>query len=295
MSQGFLYCAFGEQFFIDEAAGAIARLLRHNPGAKVCLATTEALKAYCERTYGHLALDRIHCISKPEGADEYFFRTTFYDISPYDRTIALDADTHVAADIQHLFDLLETFDFAAAPDNVPHPTGRGIRGLRGGYAALGMYNTGVLVFRKSPAVRQLFENWRREFSGPENDQKSLLRALVKTELRFISLPWEYNLRLTNQCVSFNGYVRIVHGRVRHPEKFLRMINAGANGFDSASRVWVPTLQRVVSAQAFYPYGRLLKLLNLDKAIWGGRSRIPQTGVVRNLVQAIRSLMRRRIP
>ncbi len=90
-------------------------------------------------------------------------------------------------------------------------------------------------------------------------------------------------------MSFNGYVKIVHGRVRHPEKFIKMINAGANGFDTSSRVWIPTLQCVVSAQPFYYYGRLLKLLNLDKAQWGGRSRIPQTSVLENLAQAMRRM------
>ena len=285
-SQGFVICAFAESY-MDEAAEAITMLLRHTPGAKVCLVTNEAVQAYYEQAYRHLILDRIVCTFLAPDEPLCFFRTKLYELSPYDQTLALDADTYPVADLRDLFDLLETFDFIAVPDEA-RPARGVILGLKGGYAALGYYNAGVLLFRKSPATRQLFDAWKQEYVDlaplEPADQGPLVRALVKTPVRFITLPREYNLRLFNKCASFQGRAKIIHARARDPDQLIRMVN-NITLVNRGSRVWLPGLQRVIPATAWYPVGRLLALLNREAvqvSVVGKRAR---TSVARNVRQA----------
>ncbi len=292
-SQGFVFCAFTKSY-LEEAAGAITWLLRHNPGAKVCLVTTEELKAYYERADAHQPLDRIVCMPLAPDEPLCFFRTKLYELSPYDRTIALDADTYPVADLRDLFDLLETFDFIAVPDEA-RPARGVILGLKGGYAALGYYNAGVLLFRKSPATRQLFDAWRQEYTDlaplEPADQGPLVRALVKTPVRFITLPREYNLRLFNKCASFQGRAKIIHARARHPDQLIRMVN-NITLVNRGSRVWLPGLQRVVPATAWYPVGRLLALLNREAVQVSAVGKRARTSVARNVRQAAQAAWRR---
>ena len=137
-SEGFLYASFAEAY-MDEAFTSITTLLKHNPGAKVCLLTFETLRPYYERRYAHVPIDQVICLPMTTGEPSCFFRTKLFELSPYEKTIALDADTYIAAKILPLFDLLDTFDFVAVPDE-SHPARGFILGLKGGYAALNYYN-----------------------------------------------------------------------------------------------------------------------------------------------------------
>lgn len=274
-SCGFLYCSYGPEF-IDEAFESIRTLQTHNPSAKICIVTDKEGGRYIEGKYGQFRVDKV--IVKEIRMDlGWISKTYFYEDTPYDRTLYLDSDTYITCDIQNLFDLLETFDFVGVPDEA-HPARGSIIGLKGGYAALGHYNAGMFLFRKSEPVRKLFEEWRKfylELVPVEfNDQGPLVRALIKTidedHLKFITLPREYNLRLTNQCVSFQHHVKIIHGRARDPQKLFKTIN----DFDyvcTGSRVWVPNLQRIIRAEDFRWIGRILRFFNLDnvqKEVYG---------------------------
>src|SRR5437762_2236909 len=114
-TKGFVYFSFGEPY-IDETFVSIRTLLEHNAGANVCLVTDAAGKSYCEQKYSQFKLDRILCVERSEGEAVWFFKLKLFDLSPYDKTIHLDGDTYVTGDIQNLFDLLDTFDFVAVPD-----------------------------------------------------------------------------------------------------------------------------------------------------------------------------------
>jgi len=283
-SQGFVYASFAEAY-MDEAFASIATLLKHNPGANVCLLTAETLRPYYEQHYAHVPIDQVRYVPYPPDEPSCFFRTKLLALSPYQKTMALDADTYITADIQPLFDLLDTFDFAAVPDE-SHPARGFILGLKGGYAALNYYNCGVLLFRNSPASQELFENWRQEYLAlaplEPADQGPLVRALVKTNLRFITLPREYNLRLFSKCASFHGRAKIIHARAKDPDKLIRMVN-DVDLVSQGSRVWIPNLQRVIRAQAFLRFGQWLQLLNLDNVQLPAAGQVQRRTIAQNLL------------
>jgi len=86
--------------------------------------------------------------------------------SPYQQTIFLDADIYVVRPFAELFALLDRFDCAATHEeylntdwlnHYPRPD------IPPSYPE---FNTGILVYRRSPAMDRVFENWSelyREF------------------------------------------------------------------------------------------------------------------------------------
>ena len=293
-SAGFVYFAFGEPY-MDEMAVSAATLLEHNPGARICLITDEAGRRYVAQRHAGLALDQVRCVVLDPAESFWVLRMKICELSPYQRTIYLDDDTYVAGRIDDLFDLLETFDFVAVPDE-SHPARGFILGLRGGYAALNYYNCGFFMFRNSPAARQLFEHWREEYLAlaplEPADQGALVRALVRTPLRFITLPKEYNLRLTDKCVSFQRRVKVIHGRARDHRKLISRLN-DIDSVSYGSRVWIPNLQRVIKATAFVRYAQLLSLFNLDHVRRGAMGAWERGTVRQNVQRLAGRLLRRR--
>lgn len=291
LSSGFVYYSFGRDF-LDETFVSIGTLLAHNRGAKVCVITDEDGQGYIKQAYSDVALDQVKRVDINKDQGIWEFRLRLDKLSPYDKTIYLDGDTYILAEIQDLFDLVDTFDFVAVPDE-SHPARGFILGLKGGYRALNYYNCGFFIFRKSEATRQLFENWHREYTGlhplEPGDQGPLVRALIKTNIRFMTLPKEYNLRLINKCASFQGRVKVIHGRARDPEKLIKMIN-DIDLIDRGSRVWIPHLQKVIKAVQFRPYYRILKIFNLDNVQEGAHRKENK----KNLYQKLRPYAQKKI-
>lgn len=121
---------------------------------------------------------------------DYIHRT------PFARTLYLDADTRVVADIRGMFDVLDRFELAIAhahkrnhfptnqPWRIPIPD------------AFPQMNGGVLLFRAEPRVLGLLQDWQRAYheSGFTKDQVTLRELLWLSDLRIAILPPEYNLR-----------------------------------------------------------------------------------------------------
>jgi hypothetical protein len=265
-SEGFLYCCFSEGY-VDEAMSSIKTLLKHNPGAKVSLVTTSEAKIYLNNKYKNIKIDHIICDSI-DNEPNCFFRTKLFEFTPYEKTIALDSDTYILGQISNLFDLLDTFDLVMVPDDATNSARGTILGLKGGYSALGYYNCGFIMYRKSDNTQKLFQAWKKEFLDLEElegaDQGPLLRALVKTDLRFITLPKEYNMRLTKKCVTVVGKVKIIHGRVKNIDRFEKKIN-NINLVVNGSRVWIPNLQTVLHADSFKWFAKILHLFGAVNA------------------------------
>jgi len=114
--------------------------------------------------------------------------------SPFDRTLFIDADTRVVADINSVFSLLDRFDIGMShaqervkrikkwhvdvPDSFPE------------------FNSGVIVFKKSEKVFDLLKRWQNDYheAKSRNDQMTLREALWLSDLRIVTLPPEYNIR-----------------------------------------------------------------------------------------------------
>ncbi len=132
----------------------------------------------------------------------------------------LDADTYVVGSLQPLFDVLDHFDVAAAISEVRVAPPR--KGVSFDYLdispAFPEFNSGVVAFNSSPAVKWLFQEWHREYLADVErgrgagmpDQPSFRRALYRSPIRIGPVPPEYNCRLPF-CGYYEAAVVVLHG------------------------------------------------------------------------------------
>lgn len=183
MDRGVIYVATGPDYLsLAEASAASLRAVE--PALAIDLFTDRPEAA----TPG--VFDAVHLVDDPHPRAKLdcLGRTRFH------RTLFLDADTLVVNPLGDLFDVLERFDLALA-----HDVRRASELIREGGAtpyAFPQLNSGVLLYRSSPAVRAFFAEWAARFrkSGGARDQPILKEMLWDSDLRFYVLPPEFNLR-----------------------------------------------------------------------------------------------------
>lgn len=180
-------------------------------------------------------------------------------LCPYAEFVFLDTDTYVVADLSEVFQLLAHFDFAGHQLFEGHDSP-----IPGVPDAFPEFNTGVMAFRRSPALEAFFDRWGALYDGfrapdrPDRDvyanvtdQKSHRLALYESGLRFAVLGPEYNFTPAN--VNFAcATVRILHGRGDNFAPFAARINAQLGG-----RVYHPTLDVVLQVPTRAPELRRL--------------------------------------
>ena len=126
---------------------------------------------------------------------------TLYEISPWDRTLYLDVDTEFLAPPRQMLRFLDRWDFAVA--ETPNRALNSYMGDRREFAWSGLWlgdrsllyhNAGVLAWRRKESVGALFRLWAEEWVRFENwdPQVALLRALARSEVQFLTLPWTWN-------------------------------------------------------------------------------------------------------
>lgn len=213
LSAGVTYVATGDACY-SEALRSARSVRQHHPDLPIAL-ISERLE--CDPIFNqHLRiadpqfsmLDKVRNLKK----------------TPFDRTLYLDSDTYVTSPIDELFLLLEKYDFVGT-----HEVARGIW-YEGALAevpnAFGDINGGMLLFRKTTAVREMLDQWWAAYLETAswlpnfgssrwvltNDQPSLRKLLWEAEgLRLYVVPSEYNA-LRNFGTYIWGRAKIVHGR-----------------------------------------------------------------------------------
>jgi hypothetical protein len=207
MSDGIIYIATGKKY-IQEACQSVASLKAQMPQVSVTLFADEAIES------PHF--DQVIVIKNPQYG--FIDKIVYMNQSPYDRTIFIDTDTYICDDLSDLFMLLDRFDIA-----VSHEAQRGERLIDGVPECFPELNTGVIPFRKSPAMEQFLYDWltlfkegmqsKRSLYRQYNDQPAFQEALYHSDLRVATLTPEYNCRcLSSTFVSRK--VKILH--LRHP-------------------------------------------------------------------------------
>lgn len=189
-TQGILYIAAGAKY-IRAALHSADTVRKHCPGLSTHLFADWEPQGFDFGRSPHPftsvdAIDQPHRRSKVD----YIART------PFDRTLYLDTDTALNADVRGMFQILDRFDIALAH---AHRRGAAVR-LRPWRVplpqAFPQYNGGVILYRRTPAVAAFFEDWRRSFheAGFLQDQTTLRELLWLSDLRMATLPPEYNVR-----------------------------------------------------------------------------------------------------
>jgi nucleotide-diphospho-sugar transferase len=191
-STGVLYIASGDKY-IRAAIRSAESVRKHCPGLPIHLfADWESHGFPFDRAPAPFssvaAIEAPHVRSKVD----------YMAQSPFDRTLYLDTDTAVCVDIREMFRLLERFDIAAT--HAHHRNGPTMRAPMNASLpiAFPQYNTGVILFRKTPDVLRFLEQWRTEYhqhsAEYKQDQATMRQLLWKADLRLATLPPEYNLR-----------------------------------------------------------------------------------------------------
>ena len=221
MTEGIIYIITDERYR-EEAKKSVKQLKKHNDYPVTFI------------TDQRFDLDILDKQIILEDEIEGSAKVQLLEKTPYDKTLYLDTDTFVTDNITELFTLLEKYDIAFAHN--PERASEEIQGVPDSFPEP---NTGVIPYKKTDNVVQLFENWQKEYKNrnynSHRDQPAFRKALYNTKVNFTILPSEYNCRF-----GLPGFLdekaKILHGRLDNyegiglrytckPEKALKTINS----------------------------------------------------------------------
>lgn len=158
--------------------------------------------------------------------------------TPFERTLYLDSDTKVVADISEMFDLLNRFDLALA-----HAHKRNSHGTTESWReeippSFPQYNGGVILYRKVTAVKKLLKDWGDSFheAGFKKDQVTLRELLWLSDLRLATLPPEYNIRYEKYLKIWNAAEATP--KILHMSKFNGRAEFGSRGVFDRAVLWI---------------------------------------------------------
>jgi len=186
MADGVLYVAYGRRA-VGEATGSLRTLQQYHDWP-VCVVGDEVEGA-----------QRIEFPDR--GMSGRWAKVNLLSLTPFDRTLYLDADTRVHGRLDVGFDILaDGWELVIVPSKVQaqplHNLVEEERWVTQDEVGDGwplMLNTGVMWFQKSGRMARLFEEWREEWGRFENhDQGALLRALEKCPVRVWLLGYDFN-------------------------------------------------------------------------------------------------------
>ncbi|ARO13464.1 hypothetical protein BVG79_00104 [Ketogulonicigenium robustum] len=214
--RGVIYVATGAGYR-DLAVASATSLRAHEPHLQIDIFTDDlsdpALAIF----------DQVHLVDNPEPRSKllYMQKTRF------DHTLFLDADTLVVAPLGDVFDLLQQFDMALA-----HEVRRNGTLVNEGLEeqtprAFSQLNSGVLLYRRTPAVLAFLAEWHQRFkaAGVPRDQIILKDMLWRTDLRYYVLPPEFNLRRVTELDAIEPLD--MAPTVLHSHRLMDHMRAGA--------------------------------------------------------------------
>jgi hypothetical protein len=116
--------------------------------------------------------------------------------SRFQRTLYLDSDTRVVADLKPMFAVLDRFDIALAHGHKRNGARQNIFWREPIPEAFPQLNGGVILYRANAGVKQFLADWKQAYhtAGFKWDQVTLRELLWKSDLRVFVLPPEYNVR-----------------------------------------------------------------------------------------------------
>ncbi|MFB6224917.1 MAG: hypothetical protein ABEI13_00490 [Candidatus Paceibacteria bacterium] len=211
------------EYFLEEATKAARSVRNSNPDLNIGIITSPELYGDAE----DIPLFT-HVIEADEIYDDVRDKAYNLHLSPFERTLYLDTDTHVIADIVEVFSLLDRFDIALA-----HNPYRSICTLENVPESFPEFNGGVILY--SGRIKEEFtRRWRRNIEkqvangrpnetitygeadrlseipfGRIHDQPPLRETIYNSDFKLATLPREYNFG-NNDCLYAGGTVKILH-------------------------------------------------------------------------------------
>ncbi|MCA8882016.1 MAG: hypothetical protein KDA73_19140 [Rhodobacteraceae bacterium] len=203
---GFVFGASGQRY--ATVAEQAARTLRAaSPGFPIDI--------YTDCPVDESVYDRVFEL------DKSWFRPKFEALmrSRFERTVYLDVDLVVLADISDIFEVLEHFDVALA-----HVQNRNQKFARKTWRrpvpnAFPQFNGGLLGVRRGPETTAMLKECITALEAGEAKDQPVLRELIYfSNLRVATLPPEYNSR--DKALWLHGSSRLTAPRVFHSSSFV---------------------------------------------------------------------------
>ena len=214
VDRSYLYVALGSDF-LEEVIDSIAAMRLVDRFTPITLYTDSAalLPEDVRSSIQHVR-DLPSCTKFSQDKKGLFAKVDAILDCPADKVIFIDTDTIPVSRFE-LWDVLERFPLMFGydpirydhlnleiPDAFPTP------------------NTGLVgVDRRGPALevirrwRELFETQMNSDNPPLHDQPAFRQAVYESDVRFLVLPDEFNLRVTfNHLLAGNARVKMLHGR-----------------------------------------------------------------------------------
>ncbi|MCG6904458.1 MAG: hypothetical protein LJE68_17450 [Rhodobacter sp.] len=241
---GFVFAASGAGFS-DLAAQAAHSLRATHPGAQIDLFT--------DQTDVSDPFDRVVALEQSGRRPKFESLSR----SRFDRTIYLDVDVFVLADISDVFGILDRFDIAAAHDQhlnnghcaqfwrMPMP------------AAFPHLNSGVIATKRGPVTDKLFRDCDQAYRDSELgiDQPIFRELVYLSEARLAVLPAQYNtmnLQLVEAYDHDQPAPRVMHMSLLH-----RHLNTD-----------LPRVSTPRQAAGPQMWAQIQRLLQADRALGG---------------------------
>lgn len=189
-SQGILFVATGKRY-IRAAVQAARSVPKFSPGLPVHLFADYRQHGF-DFDSDPAPFTSVGNIPEPHRRS----KIDYLPLTPFERTLYLDTDTALNADIRDLFQILDRFDLALCH---AHRRNEGVR-TRAWHTeipgAFPQFNSGVFLYRRTPAVLDLLHQWSDAYhqAGFPQDQTTLRELIWLSDLRIATLPPEYNVR-----------------------------------------------------------------------------------------------------
>ncbi len=192
MDKGFgvIYVAFG-RVYLAQALFSLKTLREFNPSLSVCIITNIAdVKAPDENVI-------IKYFEEPSSRSR-FYKTDLYELSPFEKTMFVDADTEIKSDLSFCEELLNSYDLLIRPEPLSIGDLSSEARPKEKFEILkryGEFNSGVMLFKRTEPVREFFLKWHNVIVDENltKDQKELTHVLVGIEgIKFYPLPPSLN-------------------------------------------------------------------------------------------------------
>lgn len=208
MTAGVVYMAFGKPA-ITEAENSMASLWRQAPAMPVLVVGDADAEARFAR------IKNVTTCRPPVqpfvGMDFMAGRVKplLAQLSPFEETLYVDADTEFKSSPASVLAFLDRWDFVVAEtetrslrDSIHGPKEAQWTARAFGSEHLAYHNSGLFAWRRNERTLRLFELWGEEwqrFSGWD-EQVALLRALLRSDAVYLTLPYTWNCREGNKAI-----------------------------------------------------------------------------------------------
>jgi Nucleotide-diphospho-sugar transferase len=197
--RGAIYCATDHPIYLEAALISAIVFRQLNPNIPVTL--------ICDRpitdpiTLQNYGITVIEVSTQPgSGFQSRNLKTRLFDLSPYTETLYIDSDILPLKPIDPIWAYFDQADMVMALDRLPTigecdhiGTVEKTYTLESLPASTTHYNSGVMLWRKTPVTQALFWQWQQEWTRfQKQDQLALVRAIAQIQLPIAQLPVNYN-------------------------------------------------------------------------------------------------------